>query len=790
MGRLPEGDAVPRWRFVVWIIALLALGYAFFLVLGGAGSQTVIFDPERYEPGVLSTSGPFFLYYEDTGTGRIMEEEGRRFLRVTLYDPERWTGFGFSLLAPLRGGEARVRWEWRAVEEFEFVQVDVREGEVGRPQGDYYEVFSLLTSPPATHWAAGEAALAEIPPNPNYQPPTGEKNGRLELEKMQGIAFTFSPGERVVLDVGRVEVVASGYSGAALVLLLSAALFLLTADVIPRFRYFRELCNRVESESEVLRSVFSLSLESLAVLGTIACGLVWMREGALSWPPVALLLGFLGLFWLDAVTGLWRKWALPYSFRYILLLGAGWLAGVSLPAAAWLLLLFLSMVPALRRRSVGLAAVLTLAAAGFLVFDLAWIHPGRLSPEAWQAAALGLGVSFGLAWLGIAFFRGVLQQEQIRRELERRQALSEALFQSVDEGVVVVRLEDFRIVRTNHEAATLLGRSPDKLVGEEIARVLSWPELGDASSWDTSSPIVREIEVSRSCDGKPAHLEALVQRFSYGGETFGVILLRDVEERRQVEERIRHAVKSEAIGRLAGGVAHDFNNLLTVINGNAELLLEDLEPGSVPAQRAREIYRAGQKAAQLVSQLLSYSRRQFLQTTVLDPADVLNGIRRMLERVLGKNVNLCVETPGEVPVVKADRRQLEQVFLNLAENARDAMPEGGVFTIVFSQVEISRTEAEQFEGLTPGRFLEIKVSDTGTGVPEGLGDRIFDPFVTTKEVGKGSGLGLASVYGVVRQHGGMITLASRPGEAARFRILLPAYCPREQANGKAGGMSA
>ncbi|HRV06996.1 MAG TPA: ATP-binding protein, partial [Acidobacteriota bacterium] len=384
----------------------------------------------------------------------------------------------------------------------------------------------------------------------------------------------------------------------------------------------------------------------------------------------------------------------------------------------------------------------------------------------------------------------VLQQEQIRRELERRQALSEALFQSVDEGVVVVRLEDFRIVRTNHEAATLLGRSPDKLVGEEIARVLSWPELGDASSWDTSSPIVREIEVSRSCDGKPAHLEALVQRFSYGGETFGVILLRDVEERRQVEERIRHAVKSEAIGRLAGGVAHDFNNLLTVINGNAELLLEDLEPGSVPAQRAREIYRAGQKAAQLVSQLLSYSRRQFLQTTVLNPADVLNGIRRMLERVLGKNVNLCVETPGEVPAVKADRRQLEQVFLNLAENARDAMPEGGVFTIVFSQVEISRTEAEQFEGLTPGRFLEIKVSDTGTGVPEGLGDRIFDPFVTTKEVGKGSGLGLASVYGVVRQHGGMITLASRPGEAARFRILLPAYCPREQANGKAGGMSA
>ncbi len=248
--------------------------------------------------------------------------------------------------------------------------------------------------------------------------------------------------------------------------------------------------------------------------------------------------------------------------------------------------------------------------------------------------------------------------------------------------------------------------------------------------------------------------------------------VRDITDRKLLEEQLRQAQKMEAVGKLAGGVAHDFNNLLTAIAGYADALLASLPEGGVARQDAVEIARAAARAASLTRQLLAYSRQQILSPSVLHLREVVDHLTGMLRRLIGEDVRLTTRHLGEDAFVRVDRGQIEQVILNLALNARDAMPQGGTLTITTTVLTLDATGART-HGLSPGPHVCLEVQDSGTGMDEPTRSRAFDPFFTTKEPGKGTGLGLSTVYGIVQQSGGSVRLESTPGAGTMVRVYLP-----------------
>jgi PAS domain S-box-containing protein len=262
-------------------------------------------------------------------------------------------------------------------------------------------------------------------------------------------------------------------------------------------------------------------------------------------------------------------------------------------------------------------------------------------------------------------------------------------------------------------------------------------------------------------------------RGSHGAITHFIATKQDVTQQRTLEIQLQQSAKMEAVGRLAGGVAHDFNNLLTIINGYSELLMDRFAKEEDVLQFLHEIKGAGDRAAALTRQLLAFSRRQVLAPQVLDLNHVLSNLEKMLRRLIGEDIELRTVLDPALGRVKADPGQIEQVIMNLAVNARDAMPYGGKLTIETSNSELDEAYARTHATVKPGPHVLVAVSDTGSGMNQATKERIFEPFFTTKEKGKGTGLGLATVYGIVKQSGGSIWVYSEPGQGTVFKVYLP-----------------
>ena len=339
---------------------------------------------------------------------------------------------------------------------------------------------------------------------------------------------------------------------------------------------------------------------------------------------------------------------------------------------------------------------------------------------------------------------------------------------------------DGRVLECNQALAGILGyRSSEEVVSRATAATDSYfnpEERKSKLARLEKDRVINQFEIRlRRKDGTPVWVlenSSLVADEARGTTVIEGTMI-DITEHKRLEQQLRQAQKMEAVGRLAGGLAHDFNNLLLVIRGNSELIL-DRVPADAPVHgQAEQVKKAADRAAELTRQLLAFSRMQVLEPRVLELNNVLQDLGKMLPRLLREDIEVSLRPGASLGRVKADRNQIDQLILNLAANARDAMPNGGKLVIETANEEFHQPDPDRYPGMTAGSYVLLTITDTGVGMDAETQSHIFEPFFTTKEMGKGTGLGLATVYGVVKQSGGWIWVSSEVGKGTSFRIYLP-----------------
>ena len=390
---------------------------------------------------------------------------------------------------------------------------------------------------------------------------------------------------------------------------------------------------------------------------------------------------------------------------------------------------------------------------------------------------------------------GALQRIRAQEALGESESNYRSLVEGSPDAIFIHR--DAQVVYANPAALKLVrAEKPQQVLGRPVfdrvppdyqesvrQRIRHVSEGGAVPSLDQK--ILR-------LDGTGVEVEVTCITCIYRGEPAVQTIMRDITDRKLLEQQLRQAQKMEAVGQLAGGVAHDFNNLLAVIHGNADLLL--MEPSQLSSEISaglKQIVAASERAANLTRQLLIFSRKGIMQSRPLLLNEVVSELTKMLKRIIGEHISLQCRYSAQLPHVQADLGMIEQALVNLTVNARDAMPRGGQLAIAAEAVRLDEAQARQFPDGRAGEFACLSVSDNGSGIaPEHL-PHIFEPFFTTKEPGKGTGLGLATVHGIVKQHQGWIEVASQPGAGATFRIFLPAIAaPAPSADALRGGAGA
>ncbi|MCH7490190.1 MAG: PAS domain S-box protein [Gemmatimonadetes bacterium] len=362
-----------------------------------------------------------------------------------------------------------------------------------------------------------------------------------------------------------------------------------------------------------------------------------------------------------------------------------------------------------------------------------------------------------------------------RTALELRKAL-----QAPSEAIIIH--DDGRVLEVNEAFTEIFGYDQDDAIGRDVLEFVE-PTSQDAVTAHVRTGSEEPYEVvARRADGTTLPVEVRGRAIEYQDRVVRVAAVRDLSEHKRVqkalqesENQLRHAQKMEAIGRLAAGVAHDFRNLVSIITAQCDMLLAELGEGNRLAQRVEEILTAGERATSLTKQLLAFARKQAVQPTVLDVSTIVSGMSEMLASVLGSSIKLEITTTPNLGRVNVDRGQVEQTIMNLAVNAVDAMPDGGELKIATDNVTLDEAYIRSHPAAKLGKYVMLSVSDTGSGIDLETQARVFEPFFTTKAEGKGTGLGLAMVYGAVEQAGGIIELDSEVDVGTTFRIYLPRW---------------
>ncbi|MEK7268823.1 MAG: PAS domain S-box protein [Nitrospirota bacterium] len=409
--------------------------------------------------------------------------------------------------------------------------------------------------------------------------------------------------------------------------------------------------------------------------------------------------------------------------------------------------------------------------------ELLWRRDGSSFPAEFSSYPLR---EAGRIIGAVVTFTDITKRKQSQDKLRESEEKFRAVAETALDAIVSAESRGY-VTYFNKGAERIFGYSSDEVIGHSVTLLM--PErfreahrhglerfllMGEAHI------IGKTVELAGTRkDGTEFPLELSLSFWKAAGQTFFTAIIHDITERKRLEEQFRQSQKMEAVGQLAGGVAHDFNNLLTVINGYSELMLHTLPVDDPQRNRLEQIKTAGKRAALLTQQILAFSRRQILEPKVLDLNEMVANMDTLLRRLIGEDITLASFQDSALGRVKADPGQIEQIIMNLAVNARDAMPQGGRLTIETANVELDQAYARSHASVHPGPYVMLAVSDTGIGMDAKTQARLFEPFFTTKEPGKGTGLGLATVYGIVKQSGGNIWVYSEPGKGATFKIYLP-----------------